>query len=80
MDIKEAYEVLNRYYPRDVLQKLYRKKKFDGSETDSIRELEYNAELLRDKCLSATNDGEKNRLCEAADAFKARHEEAHYLR
>ena len=49
MDISEACEVLRKYYNQTEVDYFYRKKGFDGSEYDTNRKLEYNAELLRKK-------------------------------
>ena len=80
MDIKEAYEVLEKYYPNDVLRTMYRKKKFDGSETDSIQKLGYNAELLMEKWASATSEEERHRISAAAEVFRNHRQKAHWQR
>ena len=49
MNIEEAWEILHEYYSEEYLKSLYVQKKFDGSETDIIREHAYNAKLLSEK-------------------------------
>ena len=69
MDITEAYGVLQKYYSQTNLQAFYAKKKFDGSETDSYKKLNYNAELLRDVARQKPDGEERKRCfeCPAAD-------------
>ena len=49
---------------------LYRNKKYDGSETDTIRQHEYNAELLMKKVIETNNEEERTKLRSAAATFK----------
>ena len=64
MEIERAYEVLEQNYTKNELGNLYRTKKFDNSETDTIRKHKYNGELLRGK---ASNVQE---LLDAANCFE----------
>ena len=43
MEIERAYEVLEQNYTKNELENLYRTKKFDNSETDTIRKHKYKA-------------------------------------
>ena len=45
---------------------MYRNKKYDGSETDTIRQHEYNAELLMKKVIETNNEEERTKLRSAA--------------
>ncbi len=66
MDITEAYEVLNKYFPERTLVKLHRKEKFDDSISDSIEKLKFNATLLRKEARNVKNEKEIKRMYEAA--------------
>ena len=70
MDILDAWDVLHKYYPKTDLDSLYRRKKFDGSETDTNRKWGYNAELLREKAMRTRDLEEQSRLYAAAKAFE----------
>ena len=45
-------------------------KQYDGSETDTIRQHEYNAELLMKKVIETNNEEERTKLRSAAATFK----------
>lgn len=79
MDITKAYEILNRYYPKNQLQMLCQNKKFDGSETDSIRKLHYYAELLKQEAHKMKDDGKVD-LYSAAEVFESLAVEQEYNR
>ena len=70
MDITEAWEVLHKYYSKNDLESMYRRKKFDGSETDTNKKWEYNADLLMEKASSISDTEERRKLYAAADEFK----------
>lgn len=69
MDIMKAFALLNEYYPKRELENIYRNKKFDGSESDTIEKHKYNAELLREKAEEIHDEEKKQDLWEAARAF-----------
>ena len=68
MDLTEAYEVLNKYFPERTLVELHRKKKFDDSISDSIEKLKFNASLLRKEARTRNDkkEAEVRRMYEAA--------------
>ena len=70
MEILDAYKVLDEYYPQNVLKDLYRTKKYDNSETDTIKKHLYHAELLRGEAKKSHDKEKQSRLNEAADAFE----------
>lgn len=70
MDISEACEVLQKYYNQTELDYFYRKKGLAGSEYDTNRKLEYNAELLRKKAMAVSDSNERVRLYAAANEFE----------
>ena len=49
---------------------MYRNKKYDGSEKDTIRQHEYNAELLMKKVIETNNEEERTKLRSATATFK----------
>jgi len=61
MDITEAYEVLDKYFPRWKLQQLYQHKKFDGSGTDTVKKHRFHGELLCQEARKIKDEDEKNR-------------------
>lgn len=80
MDITEAYEVLDKYFPRWKLQQLYQHKKFDGSGTDTVKKHRFHGELLSQEAIKIKDEDEKNRVYAAAKAFeKLYNEEWHML-
>lgn len=68
MDITEAYNLLYKYYSYEKLNTLYKKKGFEGSETDTINKYKYNAELLRNVLPKGNND-ENRSISLAAELF-----------
>ena len=70
MEIERAYEVLEQNYTKNELENLYRTKKFDNSETDTIRKHKYNGELLRGKASNVQDDDKKQELLDAANCFE----------
>lgn len=70
MDVKDAYVVLEECYPHNILQQLYRLKKFDGSETDTIEKHRYHARLLSKRAFEESDPAKKERLHAAADVFE----------
>lgn len=70
MEIEEAFAVLREYYTDNEREYLYRNKKYDRSETDTIRQHEYNAELLMKKVIETNNEEERTKLRSAAETFK----------
>lgn len=81
MEILEAYKILHEYYPENTLESLYREKKFDNSETDTIKKHEFHASLLGEKAFSIKHDAkEQKRLREAATAFRKLYNEERWRR
>ena len=74
MDITEAYNILHKYYSKEDLRWMYNRKKFDGSEYDSYKKLDYNAELLREKAMRLPDKEEykeeRQRCYDAARVFE----------
>lgn len=81
MEILEAYKILHEYYPENTLESLYREKKFDNSETDTIKKHEFHASLLGEKAFNIKHDAkEQKRLREAATAFRKLYNEERWRR
>lgn len=70
MEITEAYQVLEEYYTKSDLRFIYIKEKFDGSEYDSYKKLDYNAKLLREIARKTSDKEEQRRCFAAADTFE----------
>ena len=79
MDITEAYEVLDKYFPRWKLQQLYQHKKFDGSGTDTVKKHRFHGELLCQEARKIKDEDEKNRVYAAAKAFENLYNEERYM-
>ena len=71
MDITEAYDILHYYYPEKIMRQLYIREKFDGSTSDSIRTLGYNANILIKKSCDIKDEKERRKIIEAAQTFKS---------
>lgn len=69
MEIEKAYEVLREYYSQTELDSLYRNKKFDGSESDTIKKHEYNANLLAKKARETKDEEKRQELWSAENTF-----------
>lgn len=70
MDITEAYDVLHNYFSEEALRHIYRQEKFDGSISDSIEELKFNAKLLRQETHNVKDEKEIKRMREASKVFE----------
>lgn len=79
MDITEAYEVLGKYYSKQDLRFIYQQKKFDASETDSYKKLDYNAELLKKEAIRTSDKNEQRKCFDAVTAFEKAACEGRYL-
>lgn len=79
MDITEAYEVLEKYFPTWKLQQLYRQKKFDSSGTDTVKKHRFHGELLSQEARKIKDEDEKNRVNAAANAFEELYNRERYM-
>ncbi|MBQ3782574.1 MAG: hypothetical protein II838_03895 [Lachnospiraceae bacterium] len=71
MEADEARRVFQVYYSDEDFRHRCRKRGFDNSGTDTIKEHEFRASLLRQKLPECKDDKEKRRLLEAANYFKS---------
>ena len=79
MNITEAYEVLHKHYPEYNLQYKYMNKNLDGSESDSYKKLDYNAELLRKIAMKEFDKKEQKKCYDAADVFESEARKGRFL-
>lgn len=69
MEIEEAIQVFNKYYTKEEFGDMCKMKKFDGSETDTIKKHQFRAELLQKKAREVKDDDERKVLYQAADCY-----------
>ena len=79
MDISEAYEILHKYFPKPILQGLYRQKKFDGSGTDTVKKHKYHGELLNREARNIKNADEQSKVYAAAKEFEKLYDEEQHM-
>ena len=70
MEWKEANSVLNKHYPKKQREIIYKQKRLDGSETDTIKSNKINSDLLRAYELKEKDKDECEKIYQAADYYE----------